>query len=174
MYAVLRSVLTLDPLVFSVTDFIILLVSLDVRLESLSLAMSHQDSNFGMVLWNPYWTKALAKHLRDLQNRCLYLWNRCFSFFQLTRATSLCLRDWGLVGIRHTVLLPKILQGPCKWPLKSPMSTGWIPTWVNHVLTKEISPVSFPSDVSWGAVLLHAIKCLAPTSLTWGQGNGFL
>jgi len=124
--------LTLDPLVFSVADFIMLLVSPDVRLESLSSAMSHQDSNFRRVFWNPYWTKALAEHLRDPRKRCLYLWNRSFSCFQLTRATFLCVRNWGFVGIRHIVLLIKILQGPCKWPLKLPISTGRTPTWVNH------------------------------------------
>lgn len=168
MYAVLGSVCKLDLLVFAVTDCIILLVSLDVRLESVSLAISHQDSNFRMVLWNLYWTKSLTEHLRDLRNRGLYLSNRCFSFFQLTRATCACLRDW---GVRHIVLLIKLLQRPCKWPLKLPVSTGWIPTWLNHILTEEISSVSFPSDVNWVAVLLRASECLAPTSLTWGQGK---
>lgn len=103
--AVLRSVLTLDLLVFSVTGIITLLISLHARLESLSLAMSHQDSNIKMVVWNhPYWTKALVEHLRDLQNRCLYLWNRCFSFFQLTRTTPL----WGIVALLASDIL-------CSW-----------------------------------------------------------
>lgn len=79
--------------------------SLHARLESLSLAMSHQDSNIKMVVWNhPYWTKALVEHLRELQNRCLYLWNRCFSFFQLSRTTPL----WGIVALLASDIL-------CSW-----------------------------------------------------------
>lgn len=45
MYAVVRSVVILSQLVFTVTDITILLLSLDGRLESLSLAMSHQDNS---------------------------------------------------------------------------------------------------------------------------------
>lgn len=52
--AILRHVLTFDLLGLLEIDFIILLVPLDVRLESLPLAISHQDSNFRVLLWNPY------------------------------------------------------------------------------------------------------------------------
>lgn len=53
MFDELRSALTHDPLVFSVANTIKLFVPLDVRLESLTIAMAHWDSNFRTVLGHP-------------------------------------------------------------------------------------------------------------------------
>lgn len=106
VFVVVRFFLVLDPLVFSVNEFMTVCISLAVSLESLPSALSCQNSNLRTVLGNPYWTEALAEHLRDLCDRCLCLWNKCL-FSQLTEAVSLCLRDLGFVVIMHTLLLIK-------------------------------------------------------------------